>query len=803
MTAKRLTKDELLATYGDDLWRQRFQRVWGIVNFLSSSILAPDYHIPDDMNNAIALTKFGTRIRDELITKHQVPAKEARMICFLEIGHAELLVDIEGTDIEALERSLEKQIKTKRLLFPFIFGRELYDRAADLFEDERPSLSYEETIKLLDGTPVGVFQAGNILIGPYGLIQSAHSRWVPPTRRIPLYHCSELTCDIVHRAILVSDRSAAINQHMSKIDTLLEAEHVTGSAWAAFFTAITGLDRESFDDRSMVTLPYLLGDALSLTEFQKLVVGLMNETGGTFRAAVDPLGIRGDAESAVDPMTRAQLLQLSLLASDREITTTLDELVARNEVAIPAGEVRMPVTNQDRHSGRFGLQAQLGRYGSRFHALGTSMGPLRLRRLVDKLYILDNDSDVSELEWQLRGVDAPTLTARLEEFVRSSTPEEVLRRLVLARRTNMITACTELGVNEHRTFDDDDLVNALLWKLGFGIDANEDRSRGFWQSHERMKQVATTAGVSALVDHEAVRALASNYFVLLEEVLDDSLAFVTWALTTDHLATPKPYAYQPDSDRLEAFRKLNEFEEARDSGPESIRYSDKNSLYELCRGFGSLTAYLSVLETESDKYRRSPIDYPRFVELTDLKQFPFHHSVPFLDLLPESRTRIVETLDEVTRMLVAADVNGVRNDQLHFRRSTADLGRLSACLAAVEASVASLEREGLTRLLFRPVREQGDRWGRKIFILADPRGREIAFARPSSFDWLRLPGLKASQYLMTAASFGEPNEILRFRRTFTSEYATMWTGYPKLRQPGPRSDSLESVGELPGVSASQ
>jgi len=367
----------------------------------------------------------------------------------------------------------------------------------------------------------------------------------------------------------------------------------------------------------------------------------------------------------------------------------------------------------------------------------------------------------------------------------------------------MITACSELSIDEHRSFDDSVLVGTMLWKLGFQLNETQDVSKRFWQLHEKMKQVTQTAGVSAIVDQEAVRALASNYFVLLEQVLDDSLAFSAWALTTDHVASATPYTYRGEDDRVAAFAVLDEHEQARDSGPEVIRYSDKNALYELSRGFASLADLLRDMREHRDDYKRGIEDVPRYVKHTDLKVFPFKHKAAFLDLVDSSQARIGTVLRDATHGLIAADVNGVRNDQLHFRRSTADLGRLSACLTAVETAVGNLEQAGLTRLLFHPKGEQADEWDRRIFLMIDPRGREIAFARPSSYDWLRLPGLKRPQYLMTAAVFAEPNEILRFRGRYDSDFADLWDDFPKRRQIGQVSQSGAGTPENSSPAASE
>lgn len=786
---KWLDKNELLAEHGAGTIQQLLD-LSHLVEYLHGAILSRSYRIPDDLNGAIGLTRHGRKIQQELVTKHDVPAKEARVMCLLVGTHTEPLIDTEQTDFAAIESSISNQIKDRRILHPFSFGRELYDRAASLFDDARSYLNYEDTLRLLEDTSIGVFHVGKYLCGPFGVLITDCTRFTPPKLRIPLFHCPELTCSTVHKCTLTTDSTASINDHMGKIYNLLDKEAHRPWAWRDAFREQSGLLGREYDDSSLGTLPYLLGDCLADSELRIVLIRLMNETQGHLRAQLSPLGIQGAAREATSNLSRAELMQLILICNDQTIANTIDSLVLQGDIIVPVGEIRRPVVNRSVLTGHFGIQVQLGPFGCRLHSPISTIGPLRLRKLVGGLYLADNPSDVSELEWQLREVDSATLSSRLEEYVRSFTPAQVVKRLVLARRTNMITACTELGIDGHRNWVDDDLVSAMLWKLDFDPIVDEDDNRRFWELHKKMKQVAQTAGVSALVDAEEIRGRASNYFVALEKLLDDCLAFATWALCFDHISSTRPFSYRATEDAEVAFRMLDTYEEHRNSGPEIIQFGRQRTLYPLCRGFISLARLLESRKTCHGKYVRSSEDRPRFVKHSTLKRFPFEHTVPFLDLLPKSQDAILAILEDVGARLVSADVNTVRNDQLHFRPSTTDLDRLSSSLDEVESSVRILEQSGLTRLMFRAIRTQADEWGRRVITLVDPRGKEIAIARPSSYDWLSLPSAQAPQYLVTSAVFAEPSEFLRFRSDLPSKYSDYWDNFPKRR---PHSAHTKSV----------
>jgi hypothetical protein len=208
----RLTKDELFALYPDPEWQSRFVELARLVDFLSGSILQEKYKIPDELARIVHLTDHGNIVMNKLITKNDVPPKEARLLCLLRLVHREPLVDLDRTSLEEVRLFIDRQVKDRHLLFPFVAGRDLYDRAAELFEEARDTLSHADTLRLLDGLPIGVFQSGPFVSGPYGLLRSLESRWFRPRKTVPMYHCSDLTCGAIHRTRLSSDYSAP-DQH--------------------------------------------------------------------------------------------------------------------------------------------------------------------------------------------------------------------------------------------------------------------------------------------------------------------------------------------------------------------------------------------------------------------------------------------------------------------------------------------------------------------------------------------------------------------------------------------------------------
>lgn len=787
------TKDELKMQYPDQAWQAKLIELYNLRELYANCIIGAGYRIPDNLNTGIVLTAAGQSLRQELVTKHAVPAKEAQLICFLELTYRDIFVDINATDIDKVKRALDSQIKKKELRYPFIFGRELYDRAATLHPDLQSVLDVQETVELLEGTSPGVFQMGNLVVGPYGLLESRENRLFEPTTLIPLFHCPDLTCGAVHRCHLTTDRDATINAHRSKAYKIMESRGEKRAEWVTFLDDLLNANSRMYDDTATECVVPLIGDSFTDDELRSVVGDLLdNATQGVLRGALERINLRGRAAAIVSERSRAELLQIILLCTDDEITRTLNRQISTEVISIPAGEIRKPMMCAQYRFGYFQLQAQANRLGLRIHSTARNLAQLRLRRLVEGLYLRQDSDDFSELEWQLRHTRAADPEARLDEYVRTIEPEEVVRQLVLTRRTNTIEACTLLGIDEHEDLPDHALIATILWRLGFdNLDSDNEHER-LWHLHSRMRQIAQSAGVGAMTDRDSIRAVASNYFVALEEVLQTSLFFSAWSLLNDHIASAVPFHYQPDETLSRVVEWMNGAQQKHGGGEEDVSYTENNALYALSRGFAVLAKHLAEIKANSELHLRLEGDYPEYHKYTTLQRFPFRHTVAYLDLLPEAQDRINSSLTEASRLLLAAEVASVRNEQLHFRRAPSDIGRLTRCLDAAQAVVSTFEEVGLSPLSYRLSRRQSDNWGRSTAVLANAQGSEAAFASPSSYRWLRLPSFAQPQILMPGAVFATPGEILRFTVGTPSAYSSFWSNYPSRRR---RTEALSSPSE--------
>lgn len=772
--SKGPTATELLQVYNDEGWLKRFTDFSDLMEMLQDCIIEDNYAVPEDLNEALPLSAAGRELKTRLITKEAVPAKEAHLMCALSVGNEDLHVDIEQIDIEALRVVISGQITTKRVRFPLIFGRHLYDAYADEHEDEKDFLSSEETKRLLNAIPMGVFQYGRFVIGPSGLTVSEHPRSIPFSRRVRAYHCSDPACRQLHTVLLSTGHNAQINAHRDKLSRILEQDASKAADWAGLADEARGLHQSYFGHRWLAPILPLLGDALDRAEMRSLI---------------SALEIQDDTEiKTSQPMDDAELLERSLHFSDAELMTSLDRLVRAETIKVPSGEVRRPVSAAHLKSGAYRFAPELGAHGVRLVSEAAGLALLRARDLIKNIYLADNEAERQELEWQLRNIDGVSVEVRLDEYLRTAEPAEALTRLVLSRKTSAIAASEIAGIGDIEGATDKEVIDRLAWKLGFDFGSAGDEHEKFWSLHEKLSAaVQSWLGTQAL-DADEFRGLASTFFAELEGVLSKSLGFASWALLCDHASGSPSFEYDVERHQSEGLAVLaDNYRTLIPKGPEKLDFNGVATLHRYVRAFGALAEVLESMQSLGNSYERPPDAYPDYAKHAGLQVYPFASTVPFLDLAEHSQRRIVEGLREVTTTLLAGDVVHIRNDYSHYRRTSPEVERMAKALEEILRAVRGIENLGFGLNLCIPTGTASDRWGRVVVEFAGPRSLSHRINRPSSLEWAGLPSLSRAQYLVRAAAFEDANEVLRFTPKYSSAYSQLWADYPRPRKRVPRT----------------
>ncbi|MEU0468916.1 hypothetical protein ABZ215_33345 [Amycolatopsis sp. NPDC006131] len=769
-----MSTQELLELYPDAEQRSRVLRLHSLSYFLTHCVIDDKYRVPEGLHTPIVLTSYGEKIFQRL-SKAGVPFPEARLLCFLEMLGPKPLVDVERTNIDKVISAISQQIKSHELLLTFRFGRQLFDHFNGLHDQEKSALSNKETLELLHSMPQGVYQVDEFVSGPYGLLLSSTSRLISPRTTIPLQFCSDSSCRLVHKIALTTSQDAPINEHRSKIGKMLDSDGQSIEAWFRFFDTFGSKASHSSESNGE---PYitLIGDALTDEEMRSCLAWLLDKRGGQLRSVAETVGLRGKSETITSKLNRAQMLQLICTADNESIVAALDALVAEQQIKVPEGEVRTATVNRDTSYGPYSLFAELSRLGVRLQSRRTSIAPLRLRQLVDKMYNLQEQSDRDELLWQLRAEPEESVERRLQRHLQNEDPSEIIERLALARRSNVIVASEYLKFDERIPRSDAMLVDTMMWKLGFPVDTFPDKNaRLFSLQEEILLEIRRKDSEASTEFYENLDSLCHKFWKELEDVLYDSASYVTWALTTDHFTSQKPFTYREDVDPLTSLLSLNDDE---DNSEHKVEFSDKPNLYALCRAFQRLAGKLSGIQVDKSKYKRDDSQYPEWSKVEELQVFPFDHTIPFLDLADDSQASIIELLKSVSKLLLGAQVSELRNATNHPRRSPTSLEQLRVSLENTREAISLLESNGLCRLTYSLASHEGDAMERQKMMLSHRRGYQHVIYLPNSYSWLHFPRPTEPQYVMGSARIKESAEVLRFTRSVDSPFAHMYSDYP-------------------------
>ena len=653
---------------------------------------------------------------------------------------------------------------------PNLYGRQLYDYFAEQFDDEKDHLTNEETIRLLNAIPAGVFQYGRFVVGPSGIRVTRYGRALRSMSRVPAYHCDDPVCRELHSVILSTGHNAAINSERGKLERLLRDSPLGQSDWTGLASEIERVNESYFGNSWTAPMATLVGDCLSDDELKFLHKHLAADIAGTALPDFD---------------SRAGFLEnLLVLFSDDAICQAIDLLVVRGDINVPTGEVRRPISTAHLRSGAFRLQPQLGSNGVRFVSGDPGLPILRERDLFRRIYLEGGEAERHELDWQLREIDGVSLEVRLDEYLRTRSPADALTRLVLSGSASAIAASELAGAGDFEGASDEEIIARLLWKLGFDDRDPEDLHAEFWRQQEKVTAAAQSWLGTGPGDAADLKGMASAYFSELEGRLEDSLAFAAWSLLHDHISSPRRFSYNPDLDRpvgLELLDRYCRSEDAANAG-ETLRFTARLTMYPLIRGFGVLSTILSNIRPKKADFGRAPENFPEYASATALQSFPFKSVVPFLDVSAHSQERIIAGLAQVETVLRDADTSQVRNEFSHYRRTSPEVAQMATTLEAVAQAVRLIENLGFGLNLFAPAGEIADRWGRTVIQFQGPRSLEHAISRPSSLQWAGLPSLSRNQFLVRSAAFNDANEVLRFDRDYSSDISKMWANYPRPRR---------------------
>jgi len=788
---------QLRKRYGDPDFQTNFAKLFTLSTFLSHCLVSSGYKPPDAFGDAISLSSTGKgwipRIQE---TVSGISLSEIKLALFIEFFYQELFVDVRATNPRAIQEILDAEVTGGRIRYPWVYGRLLYDQFFDMFPSEIDKLSYEETMKLLQASPQGVFQIRDILVGPFGVLNSSCQRFLPPIRTVPLWHCSDPSCYALH-PVLLSTGESKVSQAISFISEECEKADGIPSQWGEFFLSFAGRP-DYYDDMHPHKFPWLLANAFSEREIQNILRRLIDQHSKEIRQRFPKTKrgksiLSGSAEQISERLTKTQCFQLILLMPDEIIAGCVEQLIDNGAINIPSTEIRNPGPTYGQ-SGWLDVTCECSRFGIRFVSSNLDIALARLKCLIKESY--KQEQDLAELEWKLRHFAGETIYEKLDTYLHTEDPKRIVSDLIFASPEHIRRAFKFLryGWFELASSPEEEkrLVEKILWKLGFDIGLYPPHHQFFWERLEKLLDTAKTHATYKEQDMELIRGAGVNFFVSLEEILDYSLSFGTWALLSDHYGVTE-CSFNFDEARQFMASRLSGRRPSSD-GPLEFDAGGRNTLYPLIQGFAILAELCSeIIADKSDDLTRPRNEFPGYYGETEIEMFPFRHKVLILDLRAGDRDRVIGLLKEITDTLEKSDVCNIRNRIEHRRPDFPSQDEIEGACDAIADTIRKMEATGICPLIYLYAGRTIDQYGRSLVTFKDYKSREVKIREPSQYKLCRLPSIEKPQLIVPWMHIGESFDLMRFQFEEVSDYVKMWREYPRRR---PRVPPEEPKGEI-------
>lgn len=739
-------------------------------SLLSYCIIDNNYRLSDDWVRPLHSTPLGERTIDGCMKRYKrVKPNDAKMATFLTFGCTEgLLVDI-STDVESIRQQISKEVRQRRIKFPYIFGRELHDAAAKMFPAQT-KLDNRQSLMLLNELPIGVFQEGRTVVGPYGCTYSDTARSAGPAFDVPGYLCSDQSCRSIHN-LRLRTADSAIARAREKVYQYMDRNYSKAADEnSPVIRDALVLDILPISFFATTNLIDVLSDGLSEGELRSVIDHLMRRTFKREGRKMDlskRLGaVITNPSDFVAALERPQLMQIALLHSDPDLIGAIDEAVHQGLVQLKDLEVRVSRIHRWDPRGQ-DPRAEIGSLGVRFTAPPSrKLIASRMLRLLYKLYYESEFLDAGDLSYAIEAPNGLSSGELLNLAIRNYSIDALFKDLILPNRRAVEIAARELNLFDYESLPRDQVLERLRWKIGEPVTTGFPDLR---RIDEYLSQVR--AANDGNQGPDLIRAAASNLFAAVEDALNRALMFSIWTFSTDHYLSEDGFVYDP-----EANRSIVEFIEANAPASETeLKLKpEKNTLLPLGAGFPRLAKALRKLDKAG--HARVEKDTPAECTATS-RPFAFPFTRTFFNLAQSAQSEVLTSLQAAGRHAQNADVIEVRNWTSHGDRPFPGSERIRTALEHVAALRRHLQASGLYPRVYELVSLSRDGVGREELVY-ESDGERVSLFRPLWAVAPRLPMGQARLILVPVANT-DSSGPLRFELKSRPGTDPYWEGWPK------------------------
>lgn len=767
--------------------------LWALHYFAEYAVFSPNYKTDDTWADILVLSACGRQFLEQCGENlASFTTADLYLAVFGFFYYHDVLIDHDHTDVGRVLEKLNGELGHGLIKWPYLFGRLLYDRFNDSSEADRTDhLEPEETQNLLRDTPAGVYQVGTFVSGPYGIISSAEERYMPPTNRLPLWHCSDTGCRALHTVFLTPVPVPPVQAYNRLENKALEGLGPR-SEWSGPLNRLFRPDRGS-DGRPYYDLPVLIGNAIVGPERAAVVAAaLRSARGSALRDLLARVGVdtRATPEEIAQGLGEAEQLQLLLTLADAELQALVDACVLDRRIDIPINEIRTSQLRPPRLSNR-DRPSELSSLGLRFRP----RVPLAsLHSVIWESY--EALGLLEELGWKLRRRPGLPPRSALMDFIRANHPERAVSELVLTSMPVSRRIAERFGVSQASIDRAPVLAELLLWKLGFDPTRFPDQyARLRTRIDEFTATALSVAEVRSEEERERLRGVGVNLFVSVEQLIQELVSYNTWLLAADHFLSTR-FTYDAAAALAGVPSVLGSTVA---TGPVTASWSTDGD-----NALGTLVAYMQRMLDWMERLKtagRAPLlrpgeDLPHYADDPE-QTFVFRHTQLWADADAGELDQYVQGAASVVTQLNRAEVALVRNGLDHKRddRSFPKSDVMLACAARIREALDIADARRYVPKLFWLQSVETDRFGREEYMFRDYRGKEITIGGPPVVSGLPKPRFRTPVLIAAGNLLGEPNAELRFAVRDPSAHAEYWAGYPRRRhvpsphRPGPDEET--------------
>ncbi|MEK7400487.1 MAG: hypothetical protein AAB116_26380 [Candidatus Poribacteria bacterium] len=767
---------------------KRLELAYNLRTFIIYAIYPNDYLASPNWQDSIVLTESGQALLEFARPgKKKIQINDIYMALFLHLYYHELLIDVENTNLDLIRSTLNDELLNFRIHLPYRYGRLLYDKFNNTVQSNRiESLDAEESIELLKDTPQGVYQMGKILSGPFGLLTSQETRFLPPSSRIPLWHCSDTGCSAIHHVEL--DQSPVpISDAFHCMSDLAEKQMGPKSEWEIALMLMYKHEQYQFG-RPYYDLPALLADAVLDNERTNLLAfALDSENGLLLRNVIGSAPRRknlaeGTSNQVSTRLTESEQLQILLLLKDFDLVGLIDEYVSEGKIQIPHSEIRRPKATPPSPYSR-NYSTELLSFGIR-SIRGNPL--ISLASAIWSAY--ENQNLLDELKWKLG--KSPTRNSLMDYI--SKSPEEAIRDLVISSEPITLELSKRLNIKIPDYATKDYIIKSFLWKFGFGLPRYNDEYSRLRERLELFNNILMeTNSIKTESDRQAIRSVGVNLFVSVEYFIGQLISYNIWLLSSDHFEVTR-FQYNSHS----------AFDSVKRTLGEEINLDDYRAIWNEngVNTLGTLMAYLQkslkwmllLPNQEKDVIKRPKEGFPHYADDPEMF-FPFRHTEMWADCEPSELDSFIDKYKKIVDQLNKSNLASIRNG-LDHRRDDVSFPSINGMIECVKKLQEAFDLTDNNRFIpkeFWLNSYSFNRFGREQYIYYDYMNRDLQLNGPNpiinkeSLQTFDSPILIAPGNLLDL-----PNSSLIFGISEDSAYSKYWSGYPRRRKI-PKSEESE------------